>query len=126
MQSGSCKSNPCGIVTIIKGSDRSFYVDLFYEDTGEPFDLTDVDEIIALFPKADGHVDKKFSEGDITVIGAPGAGRIEISVDDTDTSDMLVNPNPQQYQALQINVTIGSVDLIFILQNILNIKPSLY
>lgn len=89
---------------------KSFYVDLFYEDTGEPFDLTGVTEIVALFPGANGTpIEERFTNGEISVIGASGAGKIQINCAADDTAQMLISQANGQYTYLQVIVTIGGV-----------------
>jgi hypothetical protein len=89
---------------------KSFYVDLFYEDTGEPFDLTGVTEIVALFPGASGTaIEERYSQGEVSVIGAPGSGKIQINCAADDTAQMLISQANGQYTYLQVIVTIGGV-----------------
>jgi hypothetical protein len=96
-----------GSVQIIQTADKTFYTRLFYSKTLEPVDLTNMTEIVALFPGSDGTpIKKTFSNsGGITVVGAPGAGKIQIALTSGDTASM--QPNPQIGQDLEIVVTIA-------------------
>lgn len=97
-------------VQIVQTALKSFYVDLFYEDTGQPFDLTGVTEIVALFPGANGSpIEERYSQGEISVVGAPGAGQIEIVCAADDTAQMQISQARDQFQTLQVIVTIAGV-----------------
>ena len=95
-------------VEIVQTSVKTFFARLFYSKTGEPFDLTNVSEIVASFPGADGTpIQKTYNgSGGVTIVGAPGAGKIQIALTSGDTASM--QPNPQIGQPLQLDVTIGS------------------
>src|SRR4051812_13912820 len=105
----------CASVLIVQSAAKSFFARLFYSNTGEPFDLTGVTEIVALFPGANGTpVKKTYSgSGGITVVGAPGAGKIQIALSTTDTQAM--QANPQIAQNLQITATISGVAQVDVL-----------
>jgi hypothetical protein len=94
-----------GSVQIYQTADKTFFTRLFYAKTGEPFDLTSMTEIVALFPGSNGTpVKKTFSNsGGITVVGASGAGKIQIALTSGDTASM--QPNPQIAQPLEVIVT---------------------
>src|ERR1700722_1733371 len=103
------ENNGCSSVQIVQSAVKTFFTRLFYAKTGEPFDLTGVTEIIALFPGANNTpVKKTFSNsGGVTVVGANGAGKIQIVLTTTDTQAM--QPNPQIKQNLQVIATISGV-----------------
>lgn len=106
----SCSSNNigCSWVQIVQSADVSFFARLFYTKTGEPFNLTGVTEIVASFPGSNGvPVKKTYTSGAITVVGSPGAGKIQIALSTIDTE--LMQANPQIKQNLQIIVTIAGV-----------------
>lgn len=104
----SCDGSPLQ-VQIVQSAAKTFFARLFYAKTGEPFDLTSVTEIVALFPGVSGSpVKKTFSNsGGITIVGADGAGKIQIALSTIDTQNM--QTNPQIGQNLQIIVTISGV-----------------
>ncbi len=106
------ENNFCSSVQIIQTSDKTFFTRLFYAKTGEPFDLTGATEILALFPGANNTpVKKSYSDdGGITIMGSPGAGKIQIALTSTDTAAM--QPNPQVGQNLQIIATIDGVSQV--------------
>ncbi len=120
------------VITIVAGQDKTFYLDLYYADTGEPFDLTGVSQIEARFPKAGGgHVSewKATTNTNITIVGAPGAGKIAIVVPAADTIQLNAPGNPELLQDLQVNVTGASPGFslaIFVATNSLNIQPQPY
>lgn len=116
------------LITIVKGSDRTFYADLSYPDTDEPINLTSVQEITASFPGDDGTpVEVSLADGGISVLGAPGAGRISIEIGDEDTADLLVDPSPNTHQDLQVVVLTAEGDtVVCILPNVLSIKDPSY
>lgn len=89
---------------------KTFFVDLFYPDTGGAFDLTGMTEIAASFPGASGvPIIERYSQGEIAVSGPAGGGQIEITCAAQDTAMMLTDPSPDQFQTLQIIVTIAGV-----------------
>lgn len=95
-------------VTIGIGSDKTFMVQLFKDDA--PLDLTSMTGISAAFPAPDGaSIVETFAGGEITVVGAAGAGRIAIAVPGKDSLQMNPNPVPEQFQDLQIIVTDSGV-----------------
>lgn len=125
----SCPENPCGFVTIYQGYDKNYFIDLIYQDTGAPYDLTDCQEIIAAHPPATGStpIEAKLTDADVVVVGAAGAGRIQVKLSAAKTALMQANPNEKQYQDLQISVTnVDSTVTAFILPAILNIVPPSY
>ena len=86
----------------------NFFARLFYKGTLEPFDLTGVTEIAALFPGINGTpYEKTKTGGAISMMGAPGAGKIQVALSSVDTAAMLANP--QIAQNLQFIVTISGV-----------------
>jgi hypothetical protein len=104
----SWPSNPPCPVQIGIGSDKTFQVQLFQD--GAPFDLTAMTAISASFPAPDnGSVVESVANTNITVLGSPGAGRIQIVCPGKDTLLMQPNPVLQQYQDLQIVVTLSGV-----------------
>lgn len=108
----TCGPNPCGNITIVQAMSGSFYVDLFFQDTGEPFDLTSVTEIVAAFPATVNpgpSILEKLSLSQVAIIGAPGAGKIQVNYSALDSSNMQINPDTQQFQDLQVVVTKSGV-----------------
>lgn len=103
-------------VRIGVGSDKVFQVQLFLD--GAPFDLTDMTAIAASFPAPNlGSVVESVAKTTISVVGAPGAGRIQITCPSEDTLAMQANPVPEQFQDLQIVVTsegVAQVDVLSI------------
>lgn len=94
--------------TIGMGSDKTFLVQL-YQDDG-PFDLTGMTAIEASFPAPNaGSIVESFAAGRVSVVGAPGGGRIQVTVPGVDSLRMQANPVPQQYQDLQVIVTTEGV-----------------
>lgn len=124
----SC-NNPSGVITILQGYVKVYYVDLFYSDSGTPFDLTGCTEIIAAHPADAGGtpIEAKKSLATVAIIGAPGAGRIKVTVTAVNSALLLPNPNEQQFQDLQIAVTNLDASVTgFLLPAVLNIiQPTL-
>lgn len=102
-------SGNCFTVQIVQTTAKTFFARLFYAKTGEPFNLTGVTEIVALFPGSNGTpIKKTFSNsGGVTVVGANGAGKIQVALTTIDTANM--QANPQIAQNLQIIATIAGV-----------------
>ncbi len=117
-----------GQINIVKGQDKVFYVDLFYTDTGEPFDLTAATEIKVLCPGALAGVPVVFKKtlSEVAIVGAPGAGKISVTCSEAKTALLLVNPSGPQFQDLQINVVIASILSIFVIPAVLNISDPPY
>lgn len=114
-QNYSNQNSGCNRIQIVQTSAKVFFARLFYANTGEPFDLTGVTEIVAIFPGLNGSVIKKTlsDSGGVIVVGSPGAGKVQISLSTTDTQQM--QPNTQIAQNLQFIVTIGGVAQIDVL-----------
>lgn len=122
MGNNSCGLSQSGVVDIVQSADKAFYVDLFYPDTMQPFDLTGVSAIAGFFPATAGTpIQESIANGNAAVQGAPGAGQVKFTVPAADSALMLVNPVAGQYQDFQINVTISGKVSIFILRAFLNI-----
>jgi hypothetical protein len=117
------------VITIVAGQDKIFYLDLYYADTHEPFDLTSATQIEARLPVAGGgYVSEWLNTGNtnIAVVGAPGAGKISITVPAADSATLNAPGNPELLQDLQVNVTVGGKLSIFLAANTLNIQPQPY
>lgn len=99
---------PKTVATIGVGSDKTFILQLFQDEA--PFDLTSMTAIVASFPGPNNEwVTESVANGNVTVVGSPGAGRIQIACPGRDTLLMLPNPVPQQFQDLQVIVTLSGV-----------------
>lgn len=125
---GPC-GNPCGSVTIYQGYAKTFFIDLFYTDTQAPYDLTGALEIVAAFPPTTPGppVEETLGSGEVVVIGAPGAGRVQIKLTAVNSALVQLNPNEQQFQDLQISVTNADGSLTcFIIPSVLNIAVPVY
>ena len=95
-------------VLIVQGQDGSFELDLKQGTSPPgPFDLTNVYEIAAIFPGLLGPVVKRKSAGAVTVVGAPGSGRIQVAYAGADSAQMNPNPSYNAYQDLDLVVTLG-------------------
>jgi hypothetical protein len=99
----------CSTVQIVQSAVKTFFTRLFYANTGEPFDLTGVTEIVGIFPGPNNsQVVKTYTDsGGITVVGAPGAGKIQFDLTTIDTQKM--QALPQVNQNLQVIATISGV-----------------
>ena len=102
-------------IPVQQGQAGSFYVNLPSQvspsgptlgNLEEPFNLTGVTEIIASFPNI---VSEKYSLSQVSVVGAVGAGKIQVNYSALDSLNMQANPVPQQNQDLQVIATIGGV-----------------
>lgn len=116
-------------VTILQGYPKTFTLELRLEDcTGSPFDLTGMTQILAVFPGTDGTpVQLTYTaSGGVTVVGAAGAGKIQVAVSAAKSLLMAVNPNGTQTQDLQIVVTIATVKTPFLFFGVLNIVAPPY
>lgn len=97
------------VLHIIKGSDREFTLRVIIEETCEPFDLTGVSEIRALFKKTDDTaLVKTMTSGAITVMGSPSNGKIKVLLGDADTTLLKVG----EEQAFEIEIQIGTITSI--------------
>lgn len=111
---GTCGTNPCGVVEILQGYMKTFYVNLLFEDTQQPFDLSNVDtaggKLAAAFPGANGTPVQVVSgsPGEVQIIGAPGAGLIAVTLSAAKSALVALNPAQPELQDLQVEVTIGS------------------
>jgi hypothetical protein len=114
-------------ITIVQGSRFTYLVNLFQPNSDQPYDLTGATSIVAAHPGSDGHAVKKTLGDGVDVIGAAGAGVIRITGDATDSAAMLINPNPETLQDLQVTVVIGTNDPdILLIPEALNIVPQPY
>jgi hypothetical protein len=109
MNQGCGESSFCSTVQIVQSAVKTFFTRLFYGQTGEPFDLTGVTEIVGIFPGPSGtQVQKTYTNsGGITVVGAPGAGKIQFDLTTVDTQNM--QALPQVNQNLQVIATVNGV-----------------
>lgn len=104
-------------LNIIKGSDREITVRITLKETGEPFDLTGVDEITALFRKADESVLQKTMTGGAISILSACAGKIKILLTEADTASLKVG----EAQSFEIEVEVGSITSIVQFVETLNV-----
>ena len=94
-----------GKLTVIRGSDRTFTVNLYSKQKLRPFNLTGLTEIKACFPKEDETVlQVALTGGQITVLGDPVLGVIQIELTDSDTSLLAVGED----QDFEVQVDIGA------------------
>jgi hypothetical protein len=105
-------------LNVIRGSDREFSIRIAIKESGEPFDLTGVTQILAYFPKEDGSalVKNMVSSGDIAVL-SPTTGKIRVYLSETDTASLSVG----EVQSFEIEVQIGGVTSIVQFVETLNV-----
>lgn len=103
------QNSGCDTVQIVQTAQTNIFSNLFRNKFRSPFDLTGATEVAAIFPGSNGTpVIKTLSgSGGVTIVGAPGAGKIQVALSSTDTAAMLANP--QIGQNLQIVATIDGV-----------------
>lgn len=77
-------------VEIIQGEDKTFYVKLTDEITGDVFDLTNATAIKAIFKGTTSNVEVTQAASEIAIVTPAVNGKIEITVSDTKTAQMLV------------------------------------
>lgn len=123
--------NPCdncgpqGFVTIVQGYATKYYVDLYYQETGEPYDLTGATLLTAAHPGSAGQTSPVVINP--TVVGAAGAGKLLVTVSAVNSALMAVNPNLQQFQDLMIAITnADSTVTAFPMKAVLNIVAPPY
>ena len=115
-------------VSIVRGANRTFFCDLLYPDSDTPIDLTSVESITVTFPSSDGTgVSVNDSDGGVAVLGAPGGGRIAVTLEPEHTHEMQLNPSQSTYQDLQVDVEDANGEVIIvILHGILSIVDPSY
>ena len=97
-----CDSN---LVTITRGADKNFFINLTISEDGQPakaFPLaTPPTKVQVRFPKEDGTVLRLELSAKVVVDDAPG-GRLEIKMDEADT--LLLLPSPDDLQDIEVQV----------------------
>jgi len=84
-------------VTIVQGEDKRLVIKL-RDSAGDPFDLTSYvggspDDIWFCVKKADETVlQKKFTLGEITLVGSAILGKLQVKLEETDTPDLDAGP----------------------------------
>ena len=122
---GGCNST--GVVEIVQGYDKDFFVELFYLDSELPYDLTGATEIVAAFPGVSAPVLAKLTLATVAVEGAPGAGRIKVKATAALSALMLPDPSGSQTQDLQVVVTNATATkTVFVIQGVLSILTAPY
>lgn len=115
-----------GFVKIIIGSDKKYFAQL--SKCGIAYDLTGASAIKVSHPGLlQIPVVETLANGHVIVVGAAGAGLIQVVLPRADTLLLLPNPFPQQNQDLEIQVTnaAGGQDY-FVLCAVLDIIPPPY
>lgn len=92
---------------IVKGEDRVLNIHISDEDTGGDYDLTSATEITVKFKKTDlSALSKTMGAGAVSIVSAV-AGKIQVTLTDTDTALLLVGD-----QDIYVEVDIGSAKRI--------------
>jgi len=115
-----------GFIKIIIGSDKKYFILL--SKCGLPYDLTGATAIAVSHPGLNQTpVVETLAGGKVTIVGAAGAGLLQVVIPRADTANLLPNQFPQQNQDLQLEVTnaAGGQDF-FILPAVLDIVPQPY
>lgn len=121
---GGC--NAVGVIEIVQGYDKSFFVELFYLETALPYDLTGASQINVVLP-GNPPVQLKLTNSKVTVAGAPGAGRIGVKVAGADSAALSPNPSQSQAQDLQVVVTnADTTKTVFVVPAVINVLPAPY
>jgi len=98
-----------GVLTVIRGADRAFTICLVSSTKLRPFDLAGVTEITACFPKEDATVlQVALTGGQISILGDPQLGVIQVELTDTDTGLLAVG----ELQDFEVQVELGTAKSI--------------
>jgi hypothetical protein len=123
----SCDTNTTTL-NVIRGSDREFVIKVSIQNPcdaaacGDPFDLTGVTEIKALFRKTDETVlTVTKTATDITVLSAT-AGKIKVFLSDTNTALLKVG----DAQSFEIEIQVGTITSIVQFRDILNVVDRVF
>lgn len=108
------------VINIVKGEDKLITIRVISKTSEEPYDLTGA-AITAKFMKTDGTALSKAVGTGITIVN-PLAGKMEISLSDTDTTLL----KDGEYQDFEIAVTISSNTSILQFRKVLNIYEKLF
>lgn len=95
------------MVNIIQGGKKQFTVRISSESTKDPLDLTTVAEITTCFKTSDSENPElmlSLTGGDIAVIGDPLLGKIQITLNDTDTAGLGLVDN----ETLELAIDLGA------------------
>lgn len=104
---GPCAS-PCGAISVIQGYQKLFYVNLFFQDTRQPFDLDFVTALGVTLPGTAGPVTMTIAASEVAIVGAPGAGFISVLVSAAKSALLQLNPNGNQPQTIQVEITVAA------------------
>lgn len=107
-------------IEIIKGATKTFNVYLIKKSDNEPLNITDATEIEALFCKNDSTLLTKSLGSGVSKIHEVG-GKIQVSLDSTDTEDLLED----ERQDFEIAVTFPSDKYIIQFKERLNVYARL-
>lgn len=123
MSNSICLDQQATTQSIIQGSSQSLNVRLVDGSTGDPMDLSNAGEIVAIFasPVDPGYIEKKKSTNQIAIASATG-GRIMILLSPADT--MALTPGPTM--SFEVRVTISGVVSAVQILNSLNVIASLF
>lgn len=128
---GSCgpvNCNSYGSVRIIQGYAKQHFVNLFYDEILQPYNLTGCLQIEIAYPGISGSpVIETLTSSAVVILGSPGAGYLQVNIPATDSLNMQVNPYEQQFQDLQVVVTnADGSNTAFLLQGVLDIALPSY
>ena len=126
MGCNSCDTSG-GVVEIVQGYDKNFFVELFYLDSQLPYDLTGVTEIVVALPGTATPILFKLTLGGVFIAGAPGAGRIQVKVTAIKSALMQLNPSGNQPQDLQVAITnADTTHTAFLMPAVISVVPPTY
>jgi len=110
------------MLTIVKGSDRTFDIYLVKESDGRPYDLTDWTAIKARFLNADATILEVDTDSEISVVGRVELGHIRITLSDTQTGSLAEADRGD----IEIEVVKSSTTNIFQLEDVIKVVKKLF
>lgn len=112
-------------VSIIKGSDKVFYVRIVSKDTGEPYAIGTASEIKLIMPlQAGGALTKKLSDADgsVEIIGDGHIGKIKFYLTEIDTAQLKAG----EALSFEVEVTVATITSVVQFVEMLNVTARLF
>ena len=124
MDSSICLEQEQTVQTVVQGANQTLNVRLVDATSGDPLDLSNVGEIVAVFPSTQAplYFEKKYSMAPQITIASAAGGRILILLSPADT--MLLTPGASI--SFEVRITIAGIVSAVQLISQLNVVPSLF
>ena len=111
-------STTCNKLNIVKGEDRSFFIRVTEECTGDNYDLTGLTAAKAIFKGVSSNVEITMLAGEISVVSPATNGKLDLLINDTKTAQLFAGKD----LTFELELTTGSETRVIQIKKVLNVE----